>query len=223
MKDRLKDIFQWEVRSWSRALPIWQRNLPKERPLKALGIGEREGGTTLWLALEGADVVCTDLRPFPTRTKEMHLEYGVSDRVTYSEADVLELPFPDNSFDVVIFKSVIGALSEKQRQVKALEEIHRVLTPGGVLLFAENLHGTRIHRWLRKRFVKWDHYWRYLDPITDLDLFAPFSRIETHTTGLFANLGRTEFQRDLIARIDPILLPMVPTRWHSILIGAAFK
>jgi len=223
MKDRLKDIFQWEVRSWSRALPFWERNLPKKRPLRALGIGEREGGTTLWLALEGAEVVCTDLRPFPARTKEMHHEYGIADKVTYAQADVLNLPFANNSFDVVIFKSVIGALTEKERQAKALEEINRVLAPGGVLLFAENLHGTRLHRWLRKRFVKWDHYWRYLDPLTDLDLFAPFAKLETHTTGLFANLGRTESQRDLIARVDPFLARLVPTTWHSIWIGAAFK
>jgi len=143
--------------------------------------------------------------------------------VTYAQADVLNLPFANNSFDVVIFKSVIGALTEKERQAKALEEINRVLAPGGVLLFAENLHGTRLHRWLRKRFVKWDHYWRYLDPLTDLDLFAPFAKLETHTTGLFANLGRTESQRDLIARVDPFLARLVPTTWHSIWIGAAFK
>lgn len=219
----LKDIFQWEVRSWSRALPLWEKYLPTDRPAGALGIGEREGGLSLWLAGEGFHVVCSDLHTFPEATVQLHQRCGVQDRISYKLADATALPFPDGCFEVVIFKSVIGALSTKEKQTTALREMHRVLKPGGVLLFAENLRGTALHRWLRKRFVSWDSYWRYLDPIRDRDLFAPFARVDDATTGLLANLGRSEAQRDLLARLDGLIMPIVPISSRTIWYGAAIK
>ena len=101
--------------------------------------------------------------------------------------------------------------------------MHRVLKPGGVLLFAENMSGTVVHAWLRKRFVAWDHYWRYLHVPDDLDLFAPFARVDHGTTGLLANLGRSEAQRGVLARIDGVLCRVTPRRWHYVLYGACFK
>jgi SAM-dependent methyltransferase len=219
----LHAIFQWEVRSWSRALPLWEAHLPKDRPVSALGIGEREGGLSLWLASLGFAVVCSDLRPFPEGTRQLHAAYGLDGTIRYAQADATALPFADASFDVVCFKSVIGALGSKEMQARAISEMHRVLKPGGVLLFAENLHGTPLHGWLRKRFVAWDDYWRYLDPISDRDLFAPFEHLHDRTTGLIANLGRTEGQRDLLARLDVLLSPLVPPVWRTIWYGAALK
>jgi len=219
----LHAIFQWEVRSWSRALPCWKEHLPTHRPVRALGVGEREGGLSLWLASQGVDVVCSDLRPFPAGTRALHLRYGVQGRITYSQADATALPFPDAAFEVVFFKSVIGALSTKERQALALREMHRVLKPGGVLLFAENLQGTPLHRQLRKRFVAWDSYWRYLHPVHDRDLFAPFATVTGHTTGILANLGRSEGQRDLLARFDALLAPLVPPTMRTIWYGVARK
>lgn len=219
----LKDVLQWEVRSWSRALPLWEHHLPVQRPARALAIGEREGGLSLWLAHKGFEVTCTDLRPFPEATSELHARYGVQDRITYAQADVLALPFPDASFEVAVFKSVIGALGTKEAQAQAVRELHRVLKPGGVLLFAENLTGTAMHRWLRRRFVAWDHYWRYLDPVKDRDLFAPFARMDDRTTGLLANLGRSEGQRDLLARVDGGIAPLVPPTLRTIWYGVCVK
>ena len=218
-----RDILQWEVRSWSRALPLWERHLPAHRPARALGIGEREGGLSLWLATKGFQVVCTDLRPFPPATAELHRRHGVQERITYREADATALPFPDAHFDVVMFKSVIGALGTKERQAQAIREMHRVLRPGGVLLFAENLTGTPLHRWLRKHFVAWENYWRYPDQQRDADLFAPFATVHLASTGLLANLGRTEGQRELLARADALLAPAAPLRWHTIWYGVAVK
>lgn len=219
----LRDVLQWEVRSWSRALPLWKKHLPPKRPLKALGIGEREGGLSLWMAAQGVEVVCSDLRPFPPATKELHARYGLQHSITYAQADATALPFEDASFDVVFFKSVIGALGSKEKQAVALEEMHRVLKPGGVLLFAENLRGSALHRWLRKRFVPWEHYWRYLDQEEDKDLFRAFAQLDEDSTGLLANLGRSEAQRDLLARVDAVAQPLVPKGQRTIWYGAALK
>ena len=219
----LKDIFQWEVRSWSSAMPLWRKHLPQHRQVRCLGIGERGGGLSLWLAGEGFEVTCTDLRDFPAETQVLHEKYGVADRIRYQQADATALPFAEASYDVVIFKSVIGALGTKHLQQQAIREMHRVLRPGGVLLFAENLHGSPLHGLLRRRFVSWSSYWRYLDPVDDRDLFAPFIRLEEGTTGFIANLGRTEGQRDLLARFDTLARPLIPRSLRTIWYGAAIK
>lgn len=225
----LREVFQWEVRSWARAIPLWEEHIPPERPLRALGIGEREGGLSLWLAVKGIDVVCSDLNTFPEMTRTLHERHGVQMHITYAQADATALPFPDGSFDIVFFKSVVGALGSKEKQAQAILEMHRVLKsataygPGGVLLFAENLHGSPLHRWLRKRFVAWDSYWRYLDPVSDRDLFAPFAMVDDRTTGFIANLGRSEGQRDVLARFDALLAPMVSLSMRTIWYGVALK
>lgn len=222
--DRLQHYFQWEVRSWSRAWPVWQRRLlPEKGGGQALALGERDGGLSLMLADQGLRTVCSDLRGPTERAHELHRACGRQALITYEKIDALSIPKPDASYDVVVFKSMIGALGTKGNQAAALREMHRVLKPGGVLLFAENLRGTRVHGWLRRRFVSWDHYWRYLDATDDKDLFAPFAQVELHATGLLANLGRSEAQRDLLARVDRLLMPLVPVRWRTILYGAAVK
>ena len=218
-----RDIFQWDVRSWSRALPAWEGALDAGKPLNALAIGERGGGLGLLLAMHGAQVLCTDLGPMPTAAVALHQRYNVQERITYGTEDATSLSAADATYDTVIFKSVIGALGDKSRQMKAISEMHRVLKPGGMLLFAENLSGTRLHTMLRHRFTRWQGYWRYLHWPADRDLFEAFADVRTGTTGFLANLGRTENQRDLLARLDAVLCNLVPSPWHCILYGVCTK
>jgi SAM-dependent methyltransferase len=222
-KALLADVFQWDVRSWACALKVWE---PVLEPLpcgKALALGERDGGLSLYLALHGHQVICSDLATPEPSARPLHEQYQVQGRVSYEAQDITNIRHPENTFDIVMFKSVIGALSTKERQKQALAEIHRVLKPGGVLLFAENLGGTRLHRWIRKRFVAWDHYWRYLSMPGDQDLFYGFTVLGSRSFGLVANLGRSEPQRRLGASFDALLAPIIPTSWNYILAVAARK
>jgi SAM-dependent methyltransferase len=218
-----KDVFQWDVATWSRALPLWLRWWPDRALSNALAIGEREGGLSLWLASRGSQVLCTDIGPLPPGARALHERYGVIASIEYGIQDVTAITLPDASVDVVVFKSVIGALGTRERQAVALREIHRVLRPGGVLLFAENLSGTWLHAALRRRFVRWEHYWRYLRWPDDRELFALFDRTEFRTTGLLHNLGRSEGQRSMLAVIDRALCALVPTSWRTVLYGACAK
>ena len=108
---------------------------------------------------------------------------------------------------MVVFKSVIGALQTKERQLQAISEMHRVLAPGGLLLFAENLVGSQLHVRLRKRYVRWESSWRYIDIAGDLDLFDAFDEVEFETWGVFGALGRSERQRDLLGQDRPVVVP----------------
>ena len=51
-KEILKDIVQWDIKTWAKALPFWENNFTIKKEMKALAIGEREGGMSLWLALK---------------------------------------------------------------------------------------------------------------------------------------------------------------------------
>lgn len=62
------------------------------------------------------------------------LDHGISGNVSYTLANAEQLPFPDNSFDLVTIAFGLRNVTDKQR---ALHAMQRVLRPGGRLLVLE--------------------------------------------------------------------------------------
>jgi len=62
------------------------------------------------------------------RARENARAYGMAERSVYEPGDVLELPFPDASFDHAFSTS---SLHEWKDPAQGISEIHRVLKPGG--------------------------------------------------------------------------------------------
>lgn len=213
-----KDVLQWDVYNWSRALSFWEKHAELKPGMRALGIGERGGGLSLWLAKKGLQVTCTDYNSFPESTAQLHKRYGVDHQVSYEKQDATALDYPDATFDVVIIKSVLGALSEKERQQKAINEFYRVLKPGGQLLLAENAEATRFHGAVRKRFARWSEYWRYLHPQKDLDLFSAFPVKLYTSTGFWGFVGKGRLETPM-RWADKLSAPFVPKSWHYIFIA----
>jgi ubiquinone/menaquinone biosynthesis C-methylase UbiE len=60
--------------------------------------------------------------------------YGLQDRVHYIEGNCMQLPFDAMSFDAVFSN---GSLHEWKDPIKAFNEIHRVLVPGGRLCITD--------------------------------------------------------------------------------------
>lgn len=58
---------------------------------------------------------------------------GVSDRVRVVDGDARSLPFPDDSFDVVVSSLAVHNISPVSERERALGEMARVLRPGGEL------------------------------------------------------------------------------------------
>lgn len=215
-------IFQWDVRNWSRAIKVWKPYLSKKEDKKAAAFGEREGGLSLWLTSRGYEVECSDYGANFELAKKLHKAHGIEEKVRYSNQDITHINFPDESFDLVIFKSVIGALGDKNKQQKALDELFRVLKPGGVLLFAENLEASGLHRFFRKKYVNWANRWRYLQWKETDELLKKFSSTDKKAYGFFAVFGRTEKQRNFLSYFDFLSLVM-PKKWRYILFVAAKK
>ena len=139
-KRNIKIYFEWDTISWSKALLIWHKYLKLNKGNYALEIGSRRGGLSLMLAKEyGMKVVCSDLKNPKETAKLLHQKHETKHKIQYEAVDCMRMGYKDNTFDIVLFKSVIGALGTYEKQSLAFQEILRVLKPGGVVLFAENL------------------------------------------------------------------------------------
>jgi arsenite methyltransferase len=62
---------------------------------------------------------------------------GVSGRVTLDTADMTALPYPDESFDLVVSSLAIHNIHPAPGRLRALDEALRVLRPGGRLVIAD--------------------------------------------------------------------------------------
>jgi len=66
--------------------------------------------------------------------RERLLDNGIQGNVTFAQANAEQLPFPENSFDLVTMAFGLRNVTDKQR---ALHAIHDILRPGGRLLVLE--------------------------------------------------------------------------------------
>jgi SAM-dependent methyltransferase len=221
----IDDVIEWDVGSWSQALVLWDRVLRgRAVPQTVLEIGSRHGGLSLYFAIKGYSVVCSDIGGPAAEAAALHDRYGVGASVTYADVDVTAIPYPEATFDIVAFKSVLGAIRVEpvlDAQRLAVREIHRVLKPGGLLLFAENLAASPLHVWLRGRFTQWGARWQYPTAAELRSLLNGFASAELETVGFLAALGRTERQRRTLHKIDRAILPVIPSNYRYVGYGWA--
>jgi ubiquinone/menaquinone biosynthesis C-methylase UbiE len=127
--------------------------LPLGAPVLEVGCGP--GFMTLALAQRGYCVQAVDAAAkMASLTRKLISRSGFADRVTVSTAEFEALPFPSDSFDLLVALGVLPWLASVDR---ALQEIVRVLRPGAYLI------------------ANVDNPWRLsllLDPVTRLRMFA---------------------------------------------------
>lgn len=119
--------------------------------------------------------------------------------VEVSDAGAQSLPFPDDSFDVVVSTLVLCTVPDQR---EALAEIRRVLRPGGRLLFLEHVRGpVGVARWQDRILPLWRRLFAGCHPnrdtltsiqaagfeVRNLERFhppVPFSNIVPHVQGV---------------------------------------
>ena len=104
-----------------------------------LDVGCGIGGSSLYLAEKfNANATGITLSPVQAgRASERAIEFGLQDRTNFQVADALNMPFEDNSFDLVWSLESGEHMPEKQN---FLQECYRVLKPGGKLILVTWCH-----------------------------------------------------------------------------------
>lgn len=111
-----------------------------------LEIGAGTGMHTCSLLETGAFVMATDISPNSVQIIKKKYEKYSSKLIT-KVADMESLPFSNETFDVVCSA---GSLSYGDNQV-VMNEINRVLKPGGIVIIVDSLHENPIYiinRWI---------------------------------------------------------------------------
>jgi SAM-dependent methyltransferase len=105
-----------------------------------LDVGSGLGGPARYLAaVRGSKVTGIDLsQPFVDVANLLALRTGLADRVTYRQADALNLPFEAASFDHVWTQHVAMNIADRAGLYRG---IHRVLKPGGSLAIYDIIAG----------------------------------------------------------------------------------
>jgi demethylmenaquinone methyltransferase/2-methoxy-6-polyprenyl-1,4-benzoquinol methylase len=134
--DLMNDVMSFGIhRLWKR-FAIGMAGLQPGQQVLDLAGGT--GDLTILMAPEvGAEghIVLSDINAAMLRNGRGHLlDSGISGNVTFAQANAEQLPFPDNSFDLVTMAFGLRNVTDKQR---ALDAIYRVLRPGGRLLVLE--------------------------------------------------------------------------------------
>jgi SAM-dependent methyltransferase len=221
------DFVEWDVRNWSVALDFWSAHTRQNASnCSALELGSRNGGLSLWLALQGARVLCSDIGLPTNHAMQQHRARGVSHLIQYESIDASHIPY-ENKFDIIVFKSLLGAVGRgdnRQFQAGAVTEMHKALKQGGELFFAENLIASPLHQSLRRRFVQWGNTWRYVSVAEMEEFLSRFSHVRYRTLGCAGAFGRGEIQRHLFGILDQTVLNhIVPDNWRYIIVGVATK
>jgi sarcosine/dimethylglycine N-methyltransferase len=103
---------------------------------KVLDIGAGYGGSARYLAKQfQCPVTCLNLSEVQNqKNRQQTEEAGLDSLIEVVDGSFESVPFPPNSFDVVWSQDAILHSGDRK---KVLEEVHRVLKPGGSFIFTD--------------------------------------------------------------------------------------
>jgi ubiquinone/menaquinone biosynthesis C-methylase UbiE len=179
-----------------RALPnLWSEGLSEEAiksDAYALDIGCGTGRVSVDVAkaLSHAKVIGIDIfhgasGNSPDQAQMNAYLEGVGDRVEIRRGNALQIPYPDNTFDLVTSGSVLHDIHSDKEKKRAVQEVHRVLKPGGTFIALELFRDTRM--WLTLLFFSLA--WKPREFWKKLFNESSFENVKTKTYKKFLNYG----------------------------------
>jgi SAM-dependent methyltransferase len=157
--------------------------------------------------------------------RPQHEAFGLEGRIVWEAANALALPYPDASFDFVIFKSLLGQIGTTDKlnnKRLMLAEVLRVLKPGGVVLFAENMVASPVHVLARSAFRGWGKKWGYTTVPEMRELFTAFAELHYETTGFLVAFAPARL-KPVVREIDRRLDSFLPENSRYVIYGSAVR
>lgn len=129
---RVKDYFEACTAPENRFI---LQNLGDIRGKRLLDLGCGAGENSVYFAMKGAQCVASDYSPGMVECA-LKLAEANGVKIEGHTANAMALDFPDNSFDIVYASNLLHHLPEPE---KAIQEMYRILKPGGKACFWEPL------------------------------------------------------------------------------------
>ena len=209
----------WDIPNWSRALTFLDKHKQnKFDGKKVLEIGANNGTLSVWAAINGAQVICSDIDG-PSEFAEKRINQLKLKNVDFEYLDVLNLVYK-NEFDFILFKSLLGGIGRKnciEKQVLVMKKINQALIPGGECLFIENMKGLWFHQFYRNRYGAGKNDWHY-PSLKEFNQFSKlFNKVSYRTFGF---IGVNNFPlKNIRAKLDPYLEHIIHPNWNYIYAG----
>jgi len=122
---------------------------------KILDVGTGPGYVPIEIAKRNEEVFVDGIdltRKFREIGERNARNAGVSARVHFETGDATKMPFDDNSYDVVIST---GAMHHWKYPARVIDEMYRVLKPGGRTVFCEVVLKDKLPENVRKNIDDW--------------------------------------------------------------------
>jgi arsenite methyltransferase len=144
---------------------VWTDELDLQGGEHVLDLGSGDGVVLTRAALRLPDGRVVGVAP--TKAAANAAAEGVADRTRFVSADLRELPFDDEVFDVVVSSQALRELGSAECRAQAVREAYRVAKPGGRLLIADARHSVDYESVLRglgaadvrRRDLGWRHWY----------------------------------------------------------------
>jgi len=209
---------------------------------KVLEVGVGDGIDHLELAKAGAILSGIDITPKSIELTKKNLElHGYKSNLLVADAE--NLPFEDNSFDVVYSFGVLLSVPDTQ---KAIDEICRVLKPSGkaivslyhkyslfwisVILFDMIIKGGFLKKTVQERLSEIEYRGGEAKPLVKVytrrqvrKMFHKFSKIRIYTRHSDTVFTRSKIDKIIIKPLFGWLLELLSKRWGWYLIIEAEK
>jgi len=104
--------------------------------MKLLEVSCGRGGGLNALLSKAPEIDATGLDVAQSAVDFCRRTYGENDRLRFVQGSALELPFPDNSFDILLN---VEASNDYADRAQFFREVARVLKPDGILLYADTM------------------------------------------------------------------------------------
>lgn len=126
----------------------------RPQPIRMLEVGTGSGGIAHYFGTHSTIRCEVD-------AVDIHDNRLVTEGYRYHQVHDTQLPFPDDSFDVVLTNHVIEHVGDEQAQHLHLAELHRVLSPDGVGYLAVPNRWMLVEPHYKLAFLSWlPHDWR---------------------------------------------------------------
>jgi 2-polyprenyl-3-methyl-5-hydroxy-6-metoxy-1,4-benzoquinol methylase len=202
----------WNIRD---VCALW---LGKLEGKKLLDYGCGMGEEAMYFAKLGAEVTAIDISPVGIELVGKRAAVnGFSDRVTGYVMDVTKTTFPAESFDIVHGYGILHHVGI----ATGLNEVRRLLKPGGYGVFAEHMGNSDfIERRVKSFFkIKEGAYTDHEQPVKWDDCIRECERFSSYSIAPYVLFGRLRrhipiLGKDLFKKVDYCLLKALPPLRH---------